>query len=263
MAPSGSFEADTATTPINASQTPISEGAISSGSDRQNPWGQPTASVAFSVDLAVDNASRHEQFLNQSIEYWNDMGDTHTAHEVRFTRADERGAADILITARPTIADCQRDEARSRFKWCTDVYDEDDRAPDQTVAAVSARYAADQTAAYYRGVMGSMLGVDDPTQLPSIQVAETPSLRDPWPESNPVVVGVSNQVNDSREFPPLVTETLRYWEDGEGSSYSNYHDCGNDVPVIAVRRGVSQPHFATTTTVSSGATSIRQFRSSE
>lgn len=187
-----------------------------------HPWGTGTVTVALVTADAVDEPARHRAFLREAIEFWNAESGTYTAHSVRFAVTTERAEADVVVRAVGRIGACGERTTNGTFGYCTDSYDADERATNGTTARVVARYTDERTRAYYRAVFGTMLGVDDVERLPGVSFADDPRLRDPWPTANPVVINVSNEVNDSRAFAPLVRDAVAYWESGPGARHRNY-----------------------------------------
>lgn len=190
--------------------------------ERQNPWKKETVTIAINFNQSVDDPERHKDFLNQSIQFWNGNTSKYSAHQVKFKLTQEHQSADITIEVVPTIAECGEETASASFGYCTDTYSEGDEEDEKTEIRVSSRFDDNRTQVYYRGVFATMLDVEEDENIPGVEYVDYPDLRDPWPEANPVVVNISNQVNDTRNFTPLVEESVSFWVEGEGAKYANY-----------------------------------------
>lgn len=188
----------------------------------RNPWKEATVSVALTTDEAVDNATRHRLFLHESIDFWNENAERYTPFSVKFELIEEPAMADVVVNATPTVARCGEERATTTFLYCSDSHDRIGSATNQSQLVISSRYNDTQTRIYYREAFAVLLGVENPLIVDGVREFEIVRLRDPWPESNPVVVNISNTVSTSRDFSPLIEAAIEYWESGDGARYRNY-----------------------------------------
>lgn len=188
----------------------------------QNPWKQPQVTVAMTFDGAVDNETRHEIFLKSAILFWNENADRYTPFSVEFTTIPNPAEADIVVNVTPTISYCSDQQTSTTYFYCTDSYGAIGIAEDQSRIAITSRYNDNQTRVYYREAFAVLLGIDEPTTVDGIVDFESPRLRDPWPESNPVVVNIHKAPSDHRNYTQLVSDAISYWETGPGAAHRNY-----------------------------------------
>ncbi|MFB6267706.1 MAG: hypothetical protein ABEI31_08610 [Halodesulfurarchaeum sp.] len=137
-----------------------------------------------------------------------------------------RTEADILISARPQVQECADEsvEGVRSFGFCAPRYDRGDSAPSYDTITIAGQFNDTVTRGYYRGALAQLLGVDDSETVPGVTIVDAPELRDPWPKPGPVVVGISNTGNTSRDFAPLVRNAIEYWTTGKGSEHANYSE---------------------------------------
>lgn len=190
--------------------------------EKQNPWKKEIVTVSLAFDEAVDNPERHREILQQEIEFWNANITEYSPHNAEFEYIQQSQNSDVVIDVVPTISTCGEGLSLATYFYCVTPYEEGETESGITEGQVSSRYNYSLTQMYYREFFGVMLGVENTEEIEGVEYYDSQQLRDPWPESNPVVVNVSNQVNESRNFEPIVEESVSYWIDGQGSNYANY-----------------------------------------
>ena len=203
----------------------------------QNPWDAETVRVTVETTDGVEQPARHRRLLEATVRWANADSSVWSAFPIRFAAVDERDEADVVVTATPTIAECGDETATTSFGYCAPSYDVGDDAPPTEDVSVASRIATPQLRNNYRGVFVRLGGVDSGAErrVDGVRTFDDRAYRDPWPATQPVVVGVENDVSPSRNVTGLVEDAVAYWESGAGAPHRNY------TTEFAVRPDASDP----------------------
>lgn len=229
-APSGA-ESPTSAPPDTATPSP-SATATPTATERpvQNPWGKAEVTVAVSVDDSARSAPYHS-LLETAVARMNDDIVPSLSEEITFVAVDRAASADIVMELRPTIQECGTDTSEDTFIWCSDSFGGADTIQDTVRLQVTTRYTDAGVTQHLTEALTRTLVDGDLRRTAGLNYSDTVAypLADPWPGKNDLTVAIESEVPSERDYRPLVTEALRYWEEVDGE-YGEYEATFEVVP---------------------------------
>lgn len=201
--------------------TPTPSPTATPDPDTQNPWNKEVVSVALETNESVESRQRHVTALRDAVTWVNSNVGKWGEYPLTLRYESSPKRADVVVTATPAVTECGDEEATTTFGFCGPVFDSGDTADSQEEIEVASRFNDSLTQTYYRGALAQLTGVEDVDEATSLEYPEDRTYLDPWPESDPVVVGIAGET-DNRDWTPLVEQAVQYWESGAGAPYRNY-----------------------------------------
>lgn len=194
---------------------PGTPGGTPTSTELALPWGSERVVVAVDKPDRYANRTMRDE-LRTALDYW----EAHpTWYRPEFVLRPNATDPDVIVRVRPRIRDCGSGPANASYEWCGPSLAPGERAPSPTRVSISGAYTDAATVEIAKGAVANLMGVADP--LSHVRNGSSLQYRDPWPVSDPVVVGINDTVNDSRRFAGLVERAVDYWNRND-ERYGNY-----------------------------------------
>lgn len=207
-----------ADTPTSSSQSTTT--SKSEAMKIENPYGKETLIVG--IDAPQNRTVDFVAAAQNATEFWNTHpGLREWEHEepVQLKFKPNATTPDVTLTYMPTIEFCGDEYSDKTFYFCTETYEEGEEAPSAIDIEVASRYTQSGVEDVTRESLAGLYGFSDFGSY-KFSPPDELALRDPWPETDHVVVGVNKSANPERNFTPLVRKSVEYWE--EHPEYGNY-----------------------------------------
>lgn len=176
-------------------------------SDPTHPWAGQTVAVA--IDNQLPSERNVTGLLNRAFASWN--GSSVAGGNVTFAPTESRSDADLVVTVTPTISRCGDRTTNTTFRYCVSRLGAGVTAGQPETMQVAGRYADSTLYEVAAGAIANLVGLAP--EETGYYPLENVRYEDPWPESYPVVVNVTNNVSPDRNISKLVRESFEYWND--------------------------------------------------
>lgn len=210
----GPTPSEPGTATAGGSSSPPATGAGSTASSA-HPWANEVVVVA--VDDTTAGSRAFAPLIREALSAWN--GSAVAGGTVRFVVDPDAENPDLVVTIQSRVTRCGDQTTDTSFSYCVPRLDRGSTPAEPVEAQVSGRYADETFVVLARGGFAHLVG-QEPESADGYPPAKIRYLN-PWPFTDPVVVNVTNEVNESRAFAPLVQAAIDWWA-GRPPTERNY-----------------------------------------
>ncbi|QCC51965.1 hypothetical protein DV733_12325 [Halapricum salinum] len=180
------------------------------------PTAETPETVRYTVTARAIVQPNYTTIIREAVESWNRKPD---GTELEFTYTTDADAADFHIILGGRVQDCNGDQIETEWYYCT----LDNSTDRDTNVIVSGIYRQTDIKRIVQIATGQYIGYEAPAEELEIDTLSdrSPQYLDPWPTKSTVVVNLSVEVDGTREWAPLVRQSLDYWDAAE-HEYGNY-----------------------------------------
>jgi len=159
--------------------------------------------------------------IQTAIKFWMAHDETDTAYVMNLSVVTTPDTADVVVSIRDRIQECDGERANMTFYWCGPLLSGETTPEDPERVEIAGGYDQSSTVTIAKIAIGHLYGVSSPTNRSDIAGFDTLRPSDPFFGEPPAVVGINKTSSVDRDFTGLVEETLAWWE-SQPATHKNY-----------------------------------------